>query len=89
MPEVRPSFLSRPEEEVRGLRVRSYHYATKIFLAEQEDKQNPHSLIGSFTSRPQITFSLSRFKKHGRGQVPTLRQKDAMDSTIEDILLRQ
>jgi len=89
VPEVRPTFLSRQEEEVRGLRVRSHHNATKILLAEQEDKQNSHSLIGSFTSQPKITFSPSRLKKHGRGQVPTLQQKDAMDSTIEDMLLRQ
>jgi len=46
MPEVRPPFIPRQEKEVRGLRVRGHHYATKIFLAEQEDQQNPLSLIG-------------------------------------------
>src|SRR5438132_14278611 len=55
VPEVWPPLVPCSEEKVRRLRVRSYHYAPKIFLAEQEDKQNPHSLT---RQHPQYSAEL-------------------------------
>ena len=89
MPEVRPPLLPCQEEEVRRLWFRSYYYASKIFLAEQEDQQNPHSLKTNARVVFPIQFSTSRLEKDGQDQVPPLRARNAMDFTIEDILLRQ
>jgi len=59
VPEVRPPFLPRQEEEVRGLRIRSHHDPPKIFLAEQEDQQNSHSLIGANVPKSIPNFILN------------------------------